>query len=109
MFISKVLTPSLLSVLFCFMCNQKIYAVDVIEALIGLLLETDVVENEELRLGPKERRVGDARALQIIHRLAGDVTRVARVRLAGYRIANDAPARFHRPDPAEDRPRHGCV
>ncbi|MCK5696708.1 MAG: lytic murein transglycosylase B [Gammaproteobacteria bacterium] len=26
MFISKVLTPSLLSVLFCFMCNQKIYA-----------------------------------------------------------------------------------
>ena len=54
-------------------------AVDVVIARVRRLIEANVVENEKLALRSDERRIADAGALQIVHRFAGDIPRVARV------------------------------
>ena len=64
--------------------------VDVVEAGVLVLIEADVVEDEELRLRPEERRVAEADGRQVGHRLAGDVARVARIVLTRDRIADVA-------------------
>ena len=60
--------------------------VDLVVAPVLVLLVADLVEDEELRLGTDEARVGDARFLQVRLGLAGDVPRVAREVLSGHRI-----------------------
>ena len=50
-------------------------AIEVEVAAVGRLVEADVVEDEELGLGADEAGVGDAGALQVVDRLAGDVAR----------------------------------
>ena len=66
------------------------FAVDVEVAAVGRLIEADVVEDEELGFGADEAGVGDAGALQVIHRLAGDVARIARVVFARDRVLHVA-------------------
>jgi len=55
--------------------------------LVGILIEAHIVENKKLGLGPDVGGVGQAGALEIGFRLAGDVAGVARVILAGNRVA----------------------
>ena len=74
------------------------------------LLEVDVVEDEELRLGSPIGDVGDAGLAQVAFGLEGDVARVAAVGLVGQRIkhiAGQAQGRHdaHRVD--NGRPRIG--
>ena len=71
-------------------------AVDVVEALVRFLVEADVVKNEELRLRPQIRRVGNARALQIVRRLTGHVPRIARIVFPRDRILDVADDRQRR-------------
>src|SRR6202007_2862146 len=47
------------------------------------------VEDVELRLGAEVRGVADPAAAQVVLGLAGDVARVARVRLAGQRVVHE--------------------
>ena len=53
---------------------------------MGVLIEADVVEDEELRLRTEVGRVGDLRVLQIALGALGDAARVAAVALLGHRI-----------------------
>ena len=76
-----------------------------VETAVGRLIVTHVVEDEELGLRPDEARVADARALQVVDRLAGHVPRIAAVVLAGDRVLNVADHRQGR-DLAE-RIEHG--
>ena len=64
--------------------------VDHVERLVRPVLEADVVEDEELGLGPEVGGVGDAGRLQVLLGLLGDVPRVTRVALAGHRIGHEA-------------------
>jgi hypothetical protein len=57
--------------------------VDVVEAAVGVLVVPHVVEHEELGLRPHVAGVGNARALQVVHGLAGHVPGIAAVVLAG--------------------------
>ena len=66
------------------------FAIDEEVAAIRRLVEADVVEDEELGFGADEAGVGDARALEVVHRFASDVARVARVVFAGDRILHVA-------------------
>ena len=52
--------------------------VDLVVAAMLVLLVADVVEDEELGLGPDVAGVGDARSSQVRLGLAGDVPRIAR-------------------------------
>ncbi len=63
--------------------------VDVVVALVRLGLEPDVVEDVELGLGRVVRGVADPGRLQVVLRLAGDVARVAAVRLTGQRVVHE--------------------
>ena len=71
----------------------RLRGIDVVVTLVGVLIEADVVENEELRLRADEAGVGDPGAAQIVDRLAGDVARVAGIVLAGDRILDVADHR----------------
>src|SRR6185312_9486053 len=71
-------------------------AVDEVERLVRLRVVADVVEDEELGLGPEVADVGEARRLQVLLRLADDVARIARVRLLGDRIGHVADQRQRR-------------
>ena len=62
--------------------------VDHVERAIGLRVETNVIEHEELGFGTKERRVGNASGLEIRLGLGCDITRIARVALVRYRIGH---------------------
>ena len=64
--------------------------IDVVVAFVLVLVEADVVEDEELRLRPEVGGVGDAQALQVVLRLAGDVPRIPGVVLARDRVADVA-------------------
>ena len=64
--------------------------VDVVVALVLVLVEAHVVEDEELRLRTEVRRVADAGGAQVRLRLARNVARIAGVVLAGDRIADVA-------------------
>ena len=55
-----------------------------------VLGETDVVEDEELRLGPEVGGVGDPGRLQVGLGLLGHVARVAAVGLEGQRVVHEA-------------------
>ncbi len=68
-------------------------AIEVVVRFVRASVEAYVVEHEELGLGADVRRVGNAGALQIVHRLAGHVTRIARVILARDRVLNVADHR----------------
>jgi hypothetical protein len=61
----------------------RLDGVDLVVAGVLLGLEADVVEDVELRLGPEERRVGDAGALEVRLGTGGDLPRVAAVGLVG--------------------------
>ena len=66
------------------------FAIEEVVAGVGRLVEADVVEDEELGFRTDEAGVGDAGALQVVDRLAGDVARIARVVFAGDRILHVA-------------------
>ena len=67
-----------------------LFGVDVVVALVLVLVEADVVEDEEFRFRTDIDRVGEAGRAQIRFRLARDVARVTRVVLAGNGIADVA-------------------
>ena len=74
------------------------FAIEEEVAAVRRLVEADVVEDEELGFGADEAGVGDAGALQIVDRLAGDVARIARVVFARDRVlhvADDAERGDH--------------
>ncbi len=58
---------------------DALVGIDVVVALVGVLVETDRVEDVELELRTPERRVGDARAEQVFLSLSGHIARVATV------------------------------
>ena len=60
--------------------------VDLVEGALHGVLETHLVEDEELGLRSEGCGVGDAGGLQVGLGLAGDLTRVAGVRLVGQRV-----------------------
>ena len=60
--------------------------VDLVEGALHGVLETHLVEDEELGLGGEIRHVGDAGGLQIGLGLGGDLTRVTRIRFVGQRV-----------------------
>ena len=64
--------------------------------MVGVLVAADVVENEELGLGPDEARVADAGALEVIDGLSGDVPRIARIVLPRDRVLDVADHRQRR-------------
>ena len=66
------------------------FAIEEEVAAVRRLVEADVVEDEELGFGADEAGVGDAGALQVVDRLAGDVARIARVILARDRVLHVA-------------------
>src|SRR5260370_95043 len=63
--------------------------VDVVVAGVRRGLEPRGVEDVELRLGTEERGVPDTAAAQVVLGLAGNVARVAGVRLAGQRVVHE--------------------
>ncbi len=63
--------------------------VDVVVAGVRRGLEPRGVKDVELRLGAEEGGVADAAAAQVVLGLAGDVARVAGVRLAGQRVVHE--------------------
>ena len=63
-----------------------LFGVDEVIARMLILIEADVVEDEELSLGPEIGRVGDARVLQVQLGLLGDPARIALVVLARDRV-----------------------
>jgi hypothetical protein len=62
----------------------------VVVALVLVLLEPDRVEDVELALRPPVRDVGDPRLAEVELGLPGDISRVARVHLAGDRVPHEA-------------------
>ena len=70
--------------------------VDRVVRAVRAELVRDLVEDEELALGPEERRVGDAGRDQVLLCAAGDAARVAGVRLAGDRVEDLADERERR-------------
>ena len=69
--------------------------VDLVVAAVLVLLVANLVEDEELRLGPDEAGVGDARLLQVLLGFARDMARVPREFLPGDRI-DDVGDHAHR-------------
>ena len=64
--------------------------VDPVHRTVGLRLEPHVVEDEELRLRPEVRRVGDPAGEEVLLRLLGDEPGVAAVALAGDGVGDVA-------------------
>ena len=60
--------------------------IDVVKAVVDALVESDVVENEKLRLWTEVDGVADACGLEIFLSLLRNVTRITRISLAGDRI-----------------------
>ena len=75
---------------------MALLGVDLVERGVGLLVERDVVEDVELRLGPEVGDVRDAAGAQMLLRLDRHVARVARVRLARDRVEHRAHQRDRR-------------
>ncbi len=71
--------------------------VDEVVAVVGSRGIADVVEDEELRLGAEERRVGDPGGLEVRLGLPRDVARVAGVALLRDRVDDVADQRQGRP------------
>ena len=67
-------------------CPLRLDRVEVEVAFVGVLVEPHVIEHEELGLRADEAGVGDAGALQIVHRLAGHIARIAGIVLPRDRI-----------------------
>ncbi len=63
--------------------------VDVVVPLVGVLVEADVIENEELGLGPEIGRVGYSGRDQVVLRLLGNIAGIARVRLPRDGVAHE--------------------
>ena len=63
-----------------------LFGVDVIKPVLLALIESDIVEDEELRFGAKVRCLGDAGGSQIHFGLACDVTGIAIIALLRDRI-----------------------
>ena len=57
---------------------RAFHRVNLVVAAVLVLLVADLVEDEELRLGPDEAGVGNPRLLQVLLRFARDMARVAR-------------------------------
>ena len=81
--------------------------VDVVETVLRGGVETDAVEDEELRFGAEEGLVGDAGLDQIGFGFLGDVARVALVGLRGERI--DGVADHHQGRRVAERIHEGGV
>ena len=64
--------------------------VDLVIALVGVLIEANVVEDEELGFRPEVGGVRHPRRHQVVLGLLGDVPGVAGVGLAGDRVAHEA-------------------
>src|SRR5215212_9197835 len=62
--------------------------VDVVVARVGVLVEPDRVEDEELGFGSPVRGRRDARGAEVLLRLEGDEARIARVGLERERIVD---------------------
>ena len=60
--------------------------VDLVEGALHAVLETHLVEDEELGFRSEGSGIGDAGGLQVSLGLAGNLTRVAGVRLVGQRV-----------------------
>ncbi len=60
--------------------------IDLVEAVVRVLAVADVVEDEELRLGPEVGGIADAARAQIGLGLLGDAPRIAAVEFLGDRI-----------------------
>ena len=75
---------------------MALLGVDLVERRVRLLVEGDVVEDVELRLGTEVRQVRDAGGAQVLLRLHRHVARVARVRLTGDRVEHRADERDRR-------------
>ena len=67
-----------------------LYAIDVEVALVGILIKPYIVKDKKLRLRTNEAGVGNARALEIVGGLAGDIAGIARIVLACDRVLNVA-------------------
>ena len=63
--------------------------VDLVEGAVDLRVEAHRIEDVELGLGTEVAGVGDAGAGEVVLRLAGDVARIARVRLTGEGIVHE--------------------
>ena len=61
-----------------------------VERAVGLGIELHVVEDEEFRLGPEERLVGEAGGDEMFFGALGDAARVAGVRLQGAGFGDGA-------------------
>ena len=70
--------------------------VDLVEGAVLALLVGEVLEDEELGLGPEVAGVGDPAFDQPALGLRGDVTRIARVRVVGERVGDRADQRQRR-------------
>ena len=70
--------------------DRQFDRIDLEPGVVGVGAEADVVEDEELGLGPEKRRVADPGRLQIGLGLLGDAARVAIIRLAAGGIENVA-------------------
>ena len=70
--------------------DRQFDRIDLEAGVVGVGLEADVVEHEELGLGTEEGRVADARGLEIGLGLLGDAARIAVVGLAANRIEHVA-------------------
>src|SRR5262249_50757791 len=68
----------------------RLFGIDLVEGALLTRVETNLVEDEELGLGPEEDRVADARLTKIGFRFLRDEARIARVGLAGDGITDRA-------------------
>src|SRR5262249_36296858 len=66
------------------------HAIQEVIARVLVLIEAGAIEYEEFELRAEERGVGDSRRLHVIDSLAGDISGVATVVLAGGRGLNAA-------------------
>ena len=64
--------------------------VDHVERAIGLRVETNIVEHEELSFGTKECGVGNASGPEVSLGLRCDITRITRVALVRHRVGHVA-------------------
>src|SRR5205085_2492043 len=66
---------------------ETLFRINVVEALVVRLIETNIVKNIKLDFWSPITGVGDSSRLQILLGLLRDVARVTRIRLARERIA----------------------
>ena len=85
--------PQVLRALIASGIPNSLVGIDEIIAAVRILVEADVIENEKLSFGAPIAHRRDAGLGKVFFGFAGDVTRIARVRLACDRIEH---ARRHR-------------